>query len=1514
MSSSIAVKNKKLNLDFLKKTGGYIVGATGDYISEVMPTTSSTLSEAKSTISQVTSGFASMSQNASNRIKQFKSQANFKNIYRWYMEKEDEFDDSGLDLNLEFDSDIDSSDIAEAQFNENEKNSNKIAKAVVESSKQMVESQISSIATLDTTIDKQTAVITSGFDNVNNRLDKILEVLTKNTSAMIEATTAIGGSLNNKEDDLSSSMIKNGKFDLSSYKKLVGNRIKNDPMVSMLQMIPMIISGTSPQDIFKSVIGFGINKASPNLEKNLKALDSAVNDTIMQSLIRLGNAGRNNPFGPTGILGKFLGLDASRKSQSTERSTFDVKATSFDTITRESITNTIPGYLRKILVALGGDDVVYDYRSRSFKTQRAINKEFLNTTANSGSIYASSSKVRDAIGTSSTSNMAYELLLSQLSTERSPEKKLGSFKNEKAVREYFDKYVMKGVKIDKDEQKEYDRVIKGLVALTSNNGIIDIAQQASKNTIYRNNRVRNAISEYDKYNIDISGVEDSHENERKTILARYGKIEDTSTASISDPKAATGFNYTNIVLYEIFRKLDTGINVFQMGSKNSRKKPYARFGNKFVSPPLGYKPKIINDPDEPDTSTSTTSTSSSIKGDDEPNLLQNQTNEDGTTEQLTTGQRVGRWAKHRGGNLRKAIFSGSPEEVRAAFGNIITDIGQVSSSFIKDQLLKINDNNENIAGYLKHKITGSSYKYTKDGKEYEVKKNENGGYLGYFNNLIFGPGGYKAALKNTSSNASKWVKSVAGYFNYGDKEDKDSSIDNKRNKIFSTAIGSMLGAGILGGPLGLIMGGIAGNAISQTSGIGSKIKKLLFGDKEHEGDKKKDRDKRRGLIGKVVDNITDPIRYQIGKTMTSFGSVLKKNIMGPLSNIGEAIKERMSNAAGKVADTAFGKVFKGMGGLLKKFLMFPLNVAKAPITAIGNLVRGGTETGGAVIGGGLNSIAKMIAGKEGRDKINQRIKSQKADADMDKAESGYYNNSYEADYVQDPDGPPGKMIKVVKRHRVSGRKDWESWKENQDIERDQLNIDDYTKEETVELTSEIAENTKATKDAVETLADHGTTEGSIFTHDKGLHERLDEIIKFITGKKKSIGKSDNNDNEIISSTIPAAASIIASNDVITDSEHREVTNLIDEGAKKNPNKSTILNRLKNLMGGQKKKSQESDEEKTSIWDKIGGVLSNIKDVLGGPMGIAALIAAVLGFTGKLDDLLTKFGQGASNLLDWVVNGGEKENVVLNTLTAPLGFQADSEIDYFNPLADLTHVNTDAAGNEIVNQNVTRAKNSIWRNAGLVAGSNLMSAGLQHGIGLNAMDAAKYGDATASGMRARQNLNKAKGVFKSKPMQAMGKMALRTGIGSVAGKGANWLVSNIAEKVGMDEESSDMLGRGTEAVTQVSSTLGVGPIGKATKKLINSILDEGGTLNTIAKKIIEVLKNLGEKLASSKTFKPIASKLKDLIGKFTSKITEPVLKKLGSVVTKIFAKETGKAVGAGVTLGVSIAVMSAGGAV
>ena len=138
----------------------------------------------------------------------------------------------------------------------------------------------------------------------------------------------------------------------------------------------MFTGGKAPSA--KELVSFGISgaldKFVPNLRKNLVSIDDAINDSIMQSLVQLGNSKWGNE--PKSMIAKLFGIDGSRKEVNTDRADLSLKATPFDTVTKESIIGAIPGYLRKILVAVGGPDLVYDYRSRNFKTQGQIASEF----------------------------------------------------------------------------------------------------------------------------------------------------------------------------------------------------------------------------------------------------------------------------------------------------------------------------------------------------------------------------------------------------------------------------------------------------------------------------------------------------------------------------------------------------------------------------------------------------------------------------------------------------------------------------------------------------------------------------------------------------------------------------------------------------------------------------------------------------------------------------------------------------------------------------------------------------------------------------------------------------------------------------------------------------------------------------------------------------------------------------------------------------------------------------------
>lgn len=1238
MSASISIKKKSIGVDFLKRTAGIISSASTDYVSDALPVTTQTLSEAKNTISSVSSTFSNTTQSVMPKLRQIKSQVSIKNILNWYMDKEDDFGFGGNDDNMSFDIDVDdiSADIAEAQITEFDRGANQVSQTVVESTHQAVEAHLAATANLVTTMQNQTAVISAGFDKTNETLNKILEVVTKNTATLIETNIA------NSKKDSTNDMMMSGKFNASSYKQIVSNNLKNSQfgmaatMLSGFANPTMVKQMFTPETIASMLGGALMDKKHPNFKKNLKAIDDVVNDAIMTSIIRLG---QSNQYSNAGSIAKLFGIDTSRKNASTSRSSLEFKSVPFDSITRESITNAIPGYLRKILVALGGEDTVYDYRSRSFKSKAAVHREFRNAAVTTGSLNTADRRIAQAMGSDKFGSMIYDLMMNDLGSKmgnNNARNIVSKFNNTSDAKDYIINTLLEGIQLDSKERKRIDQIAGNLGKAYKNGAGIKIIDSAAKHNIQRNAKMKEYVDKANMYEVDLSEFRDSIMEDQKTILRAYGIGTDPKSHSTVKMKSETysGSDYTNIALYEIYRKLNKGINVFQVGSDNSRSKPFANYTGKLLQKPLRYKDQSMVDESSP-------MKRSSLAGDtryDDTNLLENQVLEDGSVENLTKGQRFKRWGKDRGGTLLNAIFNGSPEQVRDAFGLMIGDITKTTGHAIKSKISDINKGNGNITGYLKHKITGASYSYIgDDGKEYTVDKNEKGGVLGYFDDVIFGPGGHKAAMKKVSSMGSKWFKGVSKYFKYDDGDNKEKGIAGKRNNIIGTSVGAMLGMGLLGGPLGLLMGGVAGSAISQTSGIGSKINKLLFGDKDHEGDKKKDRDKRRGLIGRAVDQIVDPIKFQIGKTMTKFGSTIQKNILGPLSNIGYAIRDRMSNAAGGVVSKVFGKVFGGMTGVLKKLIMAPINIAKAPITIAGKLARGTADVGGGFIGGGLNSIAKLIGGKHAKDELNQRIKGQKHDADIFEAESGYYGD-YDFDYEQDPNGPTGKMRKTAKKKSKWYKSSYSTWKSKQDEARDKVkDISEYT-EENVHLTSEIA-------DDVHAMADEALTKGSLYTHDEGLHTRLDDIIDIIKGMKSDDGigtknKHINANDNTFGNTLLQAASTISDEGGIDDADIKTIED-ISTGIQRNNSKASLFGKFKGLLKRNKDKADENtnteSKEKESIFSTIKETAS---DLIGkvAPFVLGALALSNDEIRNIATDLLSKAGSWLTSNLPSILKG------------------------------------------------------------------------------------------------------------------------------------------------------------------------------------------------------------------------------------------------------------------------------------
>lgn len=1610
MSASIAFRKKSLSMDFVKRTAGLISGAAGDYITESMPTSTSTLKEAKATITKVSSTLTSTSQDVLPKIRNIKSQNPMRAIYRWYMDKENEFDDSAFDTELEFDSDVDASEIADAQIGEVEKSSNKVAKAVVESSRQMVESQIATIANLQTSVDKQTAVISAGFDRTNETLNKILEVLTKNTSTLIETTAAVSSSKNPVND-----MMRTGKFNAGSYKKLVTANIKNSPEYAMFSMIPMLVSnGFTPDEMIKTLFSFGINKAAPNLKKNMKALDDAVNDTIMHSLIRLGNSASNSPYSASGFFGKLFGIDTSRKTQSTSRSSLEVKSVSFDTITRESITNTIPGYLRKILVALGGEDVVYDYRSRSFKSKGLIKKEFADNAANYGSIYSATSKVRKTIGTDPAANMFYEMLLTRLGNERDMTRTLESFKDRKTLAQYMNNEVINGIELDKNERKRLGTFINQFANLADdNNGIMDVRMQASKNNLSRNSRVSGYIQNADLYNVDLSHVKDSVEEELKTIAGRFGKTIDNKESSVApvNPKSMTGVTYTNAALYQIFRRLDTGINVFQVGSSNDQADKFDRWGDDILAAPARYKPKNVREPGT--SSPLVTMANATLGGERGPNLLQNQVNEDGTVEDLTTGQRASRWAKQRGKSLQRALFSGSPDEVRAAFGSIISDLTDVAGDQIKKGASKIDSSFGNVTGYLKHKMFGTDYSYeTTDENgntviKYMTSKNQDakGGIFGFITDEI------KTSFTDSKNAVGKWMDTVKSYFNYGDtsEDSEDRQIASKRKKLIFGSVGTFAGAGILGGPIGMLVGALAGNALA-SFGLGNKLKNLLFGHDEETG-------KPTGIISKATDAIVSPLKFQLGKTAHFLGASLQKNILGPLSDIGMAIKDRITDHVDSVFDKIrksvggfFGRIFGGLG---KAFLKVGTGIASLfNITVPGKAARGAIGIGGGLIGGAQNLVAGGIAknsyhrlrndetytirkGEKYKD-VDGTIK--KATADMTVTGSDGIK-PYSQDYIKNRRKSRNADIKENlkgSQYYASGGlkgffggdyKAWreEEWKRNQErrdrlgkyLEEREKTPEELAKEEEArQAAQQTAESTAEMNTNLSELTYHAThTDGehSIFTHDHGLHERLDNIISIITGKKPSKDlkipteiKSDNGTDEFASSAVAAAASLSGSGDEVNSEESRIYGNIIDEAAKPDASKRTVTQRLKELMTLQKKKTDDNTattEKKESIFEKITNTITNGFNLDGiGDKIKTGLITGIAGFVGfsDLKSFYDNVIKGDMNFSEWwgeeskigkAINGlmdiskfiGSVGGPIVNTIsgaiesvTAMIPFVpkiSPPKIDTTGPLAGLA---TGILGGLYL-KGISGLGSMASAAASLISsGSNILdkipgSKGLgSAALKLGAVGLAGY--SYIKGPEVHENTNAAGNEIVDEDVTRGMRMpgtrvvvnsALNT-LGNYADGATDRVIQRGLSNAGITA-SVNSAGRvtyhqggkfATNAAVETATNMTKNEVSEQILKSTIANADEVVPTNkaiSFVKKAFDGMKNF---LMKNKTFskfaKTIASKFDDILVTL-SKNSDKVLKKLPTKVAGIITKGTAKEAAGAATLGIGYAVMAFGGA-
>ena len=1456
-------------MDLFKTTAGYIKGAAGDYISEAFPVTGSILNDAKSTIRDVQTKLGdSQGTPLVQRIMKIKKHVSAKKIFDWYTEKENDFDDFSDD-ELSFDGVA--TEEGEVQNNASLSNpivqsNEKVAKTVVESSHKMAEATIAATANILSSIDKQTAIITAGFNRTNDTLNSILEVITKNTSTLVELASANRMDQKNESRNNSKNDMLSGKFSLSKYKKMVAENFQSTELGMMYPMMSMMFSmGKSfgPQEFISMAFGEAMNHFAPKMKQNMQALDNAVGEVILSSLVRLGE--KKHKGGLLGQLASIFGISAEKERVDTNRPSLEVKNVSFDSLTRESIVHTIPGYLRQILKTLSGRDITYDPRTRSFKGANHIQNEYNREVRNAvtGNMHNADERIRNKLDKNEMSSMLYDLLISHLGNNVEMGEAREMIKNfkDKDYSQELVKSLVEGVQLSTKEilsSKEFANMLGEATEGDLAQKMFDQVIQANRS---RKEQLQYFVDNMKKYDMDISMLNDDPTKDLEQILKANGK-KGNAEIRVKESSYMTGVNYTNMALYEIYRRLNEGINVYQVGKGRHRRTPYTKFGDDYLKKPKNYRAKSLSGDSNSGYNDLAAETPNSTK-DDTKTDEQNQ-------ESLSSGERFSRWGKNKWGKLSKAFFSGSPAEVKGVFVEILNDVKDTAFDKFKEASQKVNDSFGNVTGYLKHKIFGSAYSYQErqeDGsyKTVNIKENEKGGLFGFVKDKLMG--GFKAG-KNY---AMEWFKEVKGYFNYGDDKDTPSSTVANRKKFMMASVGAYIGSGLLGGPIGLLMGSIGGLALS-TTGMGDKLKKLLFGDKEKGTD---------GLIRKFTDKIFDPIRYEVGKTLKRFSTRLKKNILGPLSDLGFAIKDRITSSIAKVAESRFGKVFKFIGKVLMAPFKGLMGIAKFPFQLMGAVTRGVMGVGMGTADTTMGGLAQLIATSQGRAEIRRRrdARNQKLNEE--------FNDEYS----------PG----------------FKEWKAKRDAKRAQEGS------ELVKYTEEIVDNTAQLAEDMHVVKEEGTKEGSLYTHDQGLHERIDQIIDVLKSKFTK-GKADS--SSFAANSVDAAMGTATADDgVVTNEEAKLTRDIIDESAKDAPYTQKIANKLKALLGIQKSRKEEDGTKK----EKEKSVLEKIADFLGkfSPELIAGALALALGkwlstqsekFAESMSNMGNRIASSLKNLAVKVIFGDDKDkpwwqtnNDVADVMMSPFDMKMRGPIFY--PQAEIAHTLTDAAGNDIHNVSATRAMNTPMYDVirqRLIANTNAYRLDNQirdriQNARMNGNFGGGYNPERAHTLdliRQRNEIQNGGTGVSGKFLGKINRFSRGIALGGIAGGATSYATSEALQAMGVNEQYADIGGRVAGVGVQYQVTKGVvtgkGLAATALEKLNNVIAD----LPNYLKKIPLVGKYLKRGIESD-----LVKELKNIAKKLTLGLLEKAGEKVANVLAKAGINVTaGAATGGLVTAG------------
>ena len=249
------------------------------------------------------------------------------------------------------------------------------------------------------------------FTNVESLLNKMtaqMDEIVKLQRSAYGMEDKVQGS-KTKRVTINDVMSSSGMVNIGEYAKQVKKNIKEeiDNKLAGIFSTNEALGGnlfanyfsTLPRDEFKKAI----NKLIPKkLDRAADELNESLTGIFSTLIAKFNSAGNNTNNPIAQMLGKMFGIRTNKPGNSVDTSRYKKGAIPFDGITKVSITEVIPRYLRKITSFITGEDeMMFDYNSGSWKTLNSVHSGVRNllTSANNSTKNIIFKIFNDSLGT-----------------------------------------------------------------------------------------------------------------------------------------------------------------------------------------------------------------------------------------------------------------------------------------------------------------------------------------------------------------------------------------------------------------------------------------------------------------------------------------------------------------------------------------------------------------------------------------------------------------------------------------------------------------------------------------------------------------------------------------------------------------------------------------------------------------------------------------------------------------------------------------------------------------------------------------------------------------------------------------------------------------------------------------------------------------------------------------------------------------------------------------------------------